>query len=414
VTELPLAEIAAAVTAHSWSPQNLVAVASAPPEPPTIGGLLYPGKRTLLSGETESLKTWAALVLAKAETDASHTVAWADLDAMGAAELLSRLRALGVSDDVIAEQFLYFEPSERLVGDLLTDVLDEIREHRVRLFVIDAFNPMLSLHGLDPNNTSDVETFWRETATPITETGAAPVLIDHVVKNSESRGKYAIGSERKASGAIVHIGFKIVQPFSRGGTGKTVLTTHKDRPGFLPRPSIGTLTLDSDSDRITYRLEADRAHVGGSFRPTRLMEKISDYIASRDEPPSKNDVEKSVSGNNDGKRTAVNALITEGYVMQIDGPRGSKLLVSISPYSESDDDVARVPTSPNDLAQTPPPTLVSSPSATSPPRPSPKRGEDENEHDLAQPSSPALTDNERAFLDECESLVAEGRARWCE
>ena len=30
------------------------------------------GKRTLLSGETESLKTWLALILAKAETDAGY------------------------------------------------------------------------------------------------------------------------------------------------------------------------------------------------------------------------------------------------------------------------------------------------------------------------------------------------------
>ena len=43
--------------AHSRQPIDLVAAAADPPEPPTIGGLLYPGKRTLLSGETESLKT---------------------------------------------------------------------------------------------------------------------------------------------------------------------------------------------------------------------------------------------------------------------------------------------------------------------------------------------------------------------
>jgi hypothetical protein len=41
---------------HSWRPIDLVAAASNPPEPPTIGGLLYPGKRTLLSGETETSK----------------------------------------------------------------------------------------------------------------------------------------------------------------------------------------------------------------------------------------------------------------------------------------------------------------------------------------------------------------------
>lgn len=76
---------------HSWQPSSLIARAAEPPEPPTIGGLLYPAKRTLLSGETESLKTWLALILAKAEMDAGYPVGWADLDAMGAAVLGGRL-----------------------------------------------------------------------------------------------------------------------------------------------------------------------------------------------------------------------------------------------------------------------------------------------------------------------------------
>ena len=116
--------------------------------------------------------------------DAGYSVAWADLDAMGAAELLSRLRALGVDDDVIDQRFLYYEPAERLVDDVLEDVTADISERAIRLFVVDAFNPMLSLHGLDPNSTPDIETFWREVADPICRAGAAPTLLDHVAKNA--------------------------------------------------------------------------------------------------------------------------------------------------------------------------------------------------------------------------------------
>src|SRR5262245_50819406 len=111
---------------HTWTSSSLIDRAAQPPEPPTIGGLLYPGRRTLLSGETESLKTWFALVLAKAEMDAGYAVAWADLDAMGAGEVLARLRALGVNDATIHEHFLFFEPAERLVDDRLEDVAQEL------------------------------------------------------------------------------------------------------------------------------------------------------------------------------------------------------------------------------------------------------------------------------------------------
>ncbi len=92
---------------HSWIPHSLVDLAQAPPAPPVIGGLLYPGKRTLLSGETESLKTWLALILAKAEMEIQIPVAWVDLDDMGAGAILQRLRALQVTDQTIHDFFFY-------------------------------------------------------------------------------------------------------------------------------------------------------------------------------------------------------------------------------------------------------------------------------------------------------------------
>ncbi len=373
---------------HSWQPSSLIARASDPPEPPTIGGLLYPGKRTLLSGETESLKTWLALVLAKAEMDAGFAVGWADLDAMGAGELLARLRALGVADELIDTLFLYYEPDARLIDEPLNAVCETLAAHGVRMLVIDAFNPFLSLHGLDPASTSDVESFWREIATPITLTGAAPVLLDHVTKNVESRGKYAYGSERKASGAIVHIGFQLLEAFQRGGTGRSILRTHKDRPGFLPRPAIGRLVLRSDGHAVTYALEPDSNQIGDRFRPTVYMERISHALEGGSQARSKRWIEENVSGKNEHKRTALEVLVDEGYVSREDTTRGH-FFESVRPYREADDerDVVVDETSPQprpNLA----PSLRSGPSRDLAPSPLPIRGEDEDEADLAPNSSP--------------------------
>ena len=343
--------------AHGWEPQSLIAMAANPPEPPTIGGLLYPGKRVLLSGETESLKTWFAAIITKAELDAGFSVAWADLDAMGPGELLQRLRALGVRDDVIDKQFLYYQPSERLVDERLVEVCGEIADRRVRLFVIDAFNGMLNLHGLDPGSTSDIETFWREVATPITDAGAAPTLLDHVTKNPEGRGKYAYGSERKASGAIVHIGFRVVgDPLRRGGSGKAVLTTHKDRPGFLPRPVLGRLVLDSDGVNVTYVLEEDRSHVGDRFRPTMYMQRISVELERQDEARPKDWIEKNVTGKADPIRTAIDVLVEEGFVVREETSKGH-YFTSVRPYREDDD---RGDEEPGETSSLPRPYLVPS------------------------------------------------------
>jgi hypothetical protein len=324
--------------AGTWAPRSLIELASNPPEPPTIGGLLYPGKRTLLSGETESLKTWLALILAKAEMDAGFPVAWVDVDAMGSGELLARLRALGVPDYVVDRLFAYYEPAEQLIGDVLAEVRAHIVERGIRLFVIDAFNPMLSLHGLDPSSTPDVETFWREVATPLTTAGAAPTMLDHVVKNPDSRGKYSYGSERKASGAIVHVGFKLLEPFARSTTGRALLTTHKDRPGYLPRPAIGRLVLASDGEQVAYTLEADRSRSGDAFRPTHVIEKISTFLETQDEPVTRREIERQVDGKAEAKRIAIDVLVNEGFARQMDGPNRSKLVEHVRPYRETDDD----------------------------------------------------------------------------
>jgi hypothetical protein len=197
---------------HTWQPANLIQLAANPPEPPTIGGLLYPGKRTVLSGETESMKTWLALILCKAELDIGLPVCWVDLDAMGPGAMLERLQLLGVTDEQIGD-FLYYEPSGQLTATPKTDLTATIAARGIRLCVIDAFNPILGLHGLDPNSVPTSRQFWTHIADPICRAGAAPVLLDHVVKNADNRGKYSAGSERKASGAIVHLGFKLARDF---------------------------------------------------------------------------------------------------------------------------------------------------------------------------------------------------------
>jgi hypothetical protein len=290
---------------HSWRPLNLVQLAANPPEPPTIGGLLYPGKRTVLSGETESMKTWFALILTKAELDAGKPVCWVDLDAMGAGAMLQRLELLGVTHTQIHDSFHYIEPTEMLDPHKISELQTLIHNQGVRMFVIDAFNPILNLHGLDPNSNTDIETFWRTIAAPIAQAGAAPVLLDHVVKNADNRGKYSTGSERKASGVDgVHLGFKLLEPLRKGGTGRTLLSVHKDRPGYLPRPALGRLILDATGDHITYQIEPDQSHSeDGRFRPTVLMEKVSTYLELSGTSATGSEIEKSVTGNAKALRT---------------------------------------------------------------------------------------------------------------
>ena len=51
----------------SWCPIDLVAHAAEPPRPPDVIGLFYVGLNHLVSGESESAKSWLALAAAVAE-----------------------------------------------------------------------------------------------------------------------------------------------------------------------------------------------------------------------------------------------------------------------------------------------------------------------------------------------------------
>lgn len=53
----PLSGLERELARLAWTPVDLVATVATPNEPPSIRGLLYAGMRTVLSGETESLKT---------------------------------------------------------------------------------------------------------------------------------------------------------------------------------------------------------------------------------------------------------------------------------------------------------------------------------------------------------------------
>lgn len=333
----PARNVADGAADHSWRPLNLIQLAANPPEPPTIGGLLYPAKRTVLSGETESMKTWFALILCKAELDIGRPVCWIDLDAMGPGAMLQRLQKLGVNHTTIADGFHYIEPNEQLDPAKQTDLTTLVENEGIRLCIIDAFNPILNLHQLDPNNVSDVETFWRTIADPIAQAGAAPVLLDHVVKNPDNRGKYATGSERKASGAIVHLGFKLLEPLRQGGIGRSLLSVHKDRPGYLPRPALGRLILDDTADALSYRIEPDKSHdQEGGFRPTALMEKISRQLERETQPLSTKQIEDIKLGKTEYVRKALNELTEDGYLTRKNGPRGALLYTTTRPYREAD------------------------------------------------------------------------------
>lgn len=336
--------------AHTWAPLPLTLLGAAPPEPPTMGGLVYPGRVHVWSGEPESMKSLAALAIAADEVRAGRSVLWLDHE-NGPRETLARLHALGLTDEEVGRGFLYLAPVEALTPASTGYLAAVVEEHRPVLVVVDSYTASLALHGCDDNRGVEIERHAREVLRPLRATEAAVVLLDHVTKNPANRGRYSIASERKVGGADVHLSFEVASAFGRGRRGVVHVLTQKDRPAWLNRPRAAALefTSDAETGAIDFRVVAPSdQHDVGSFRPTVVMERVSRFVEQQAEPVSRNVIEKAGLGKAATVRHAVGFLLMDGFLRETEGRRNSRPVESVRPYREGD----LVPTSSLDEAPT--------------------------------------------------------------
>ena len=320
----------------NWQPLNLNADEFAKPaEPPALLGLVYAGKRHTLSGPPETLKTLVALCFAIEAMRAGQVAAFIDFES-GPAETRRLLEDLGATRDEIGA-LLYYEPE----GPPDPSDILELLEAGTKLVVIDAAAGAYTVSGLDDNKRDDAERFARAWIQPLWQAGVTTLLIDHVTKNAESRGRFTIGSERKLGTQDVHLQLESIHTLSRGTRGLLKVRTHKDRPGFLRRPYAAEIDLASDPEThaITWAIRepATSTATGDHWQPTYLMQKVSEYLAEQQFGASRNEIQKAVRGkSNDAKRQAIDELIADGYATETPGARGAKIIQHVRPYTSPD------------------------------------------------------------------------------
>ena len=316
---------------HSWLPVPLVG--TPPVEPPSICGLLYPGKRHLLSGESDAGKSMVLHYWQAEEIRAGHCVLHLDFE-QGQAETLQRLLALGLTEHEIEQSFIYVSPDEP-VGDLLPDLLAVIEDRRPTIVSFDSFGNLAELHGLSDNDRQDVGRIYRTIIEPTIQYGAAAVALDHLAK-APGPAKYAIGSERKIGIPDVHLRVACAVPLARGRKGVVNIVGMRDRSGYLRKGKLAEITLHSDdSGRIRTEIvfvEDDEA--GKVWRPTDLMERVSRHLESLvPAGASQNAIERDVIGNAKHKRQTLNLLVADGYVTEArDGQ--ARVFTSVKPFRE--------------------------------------------------------------------------------
>lgn len=320
------------------------------PPQPTVGhrddgvGLFYPGRMHAVVGESESGKTWFALLAAASELRAGNAVVFIDFedDALG---VVRRLLALGANARDISDRFAYIRPEEPLGVRLnRQDLAQAIFDLRPTFVPIDGVTEGMSMHGLELKDNTDVATFGRMLMRPIAEQGAAVATLDHVVKDKEGRGRYAIGGAHKLNGlngAMYMIENR--SPFGLGVDGRSTVRIAKDRPGQLRRHALphssglhwfADLVLKSHDETFTEGCLYPPVEHTGPFRPTTLMVKVSEALARAPQPLSVREVQDRVTGNSSTIRAALAALVDEGYVTVEGGARNARLHRLVKPFTE--------------------------------------------------------------------------------
>jgi hypothetical protein len=317
------------MTAMSWEPVPLVGVDHAGSPAPELSGIGYLDTLTVVYAEPDGLKSWEEAVVCLEAIRGGRNVIWVDFE-MNAPIMLDRLRSLGATDEEIA-RFAYVRPSDPLTDEATRARVEALVEQLdPAAVVIDAMAGVLALHGLSAKSDDDIERLYSLILRPFRRPSTALRIIDHVVKDRESRGRWPTGSQRKLGGADVGLTLELIKPFSRGGTGKARIRVTKDRLGGMPRPYAAELTLTSDADtgRITWALEpvgetTDPEH---DWRPTVLMDRVLEFLSRHDGPATRTQIKTGTGGKSEYVGQAIDFLLLDERIIETPGARNAKLI----------------------------------------------------------------------------------------
>jgi hypothetical protein len=182
------------------------------------------------------------------------------------------------------------------------------------------------------------------------------ILVDHVTKDTESRGRFAIGPQGKMA-AVTGAAYT-VEPDKDGapvggGVGAIMLRVGKDRPKEVrrycgPRRArdrtqlAARVVFDDTGDRTVMTVEAPEIELfAGSDAidgvapsidvPFGVMQAVSEFLADRPDGMTKKEIETAITGRAERVRLAITELDRLGYV-RIEQIGTAKIVTLLVPY----------------------------------------------------------------------------------
>ena len=201
--------------------------------------LVYPGRLHSIYGEPGHGKTWVSLHLVRERLEAGEVVAYLDYDEDdGGKSMALRLLSLGVRPELVRDGLRYLNPQG--LGrnqDAWLKLKRQIKEWKPSLVIVDTMAPALVELGLNEKDNAEVGAWYAHARWLLRGLNpqAALVIIDHVVKSGEGRGRWARGAGDKLGRLHAAYAVESTVPFSRTMPGHIRLIIAKDRGGEVGR-----------------------------------------------------------------------------------------------------------------------------------------------------------------------------------
>jgi hypothetical protein len=296
--------------------------------------LLYSGKVHSIAGEPGGGKTWVALT-AIAEVlrngDQAVLIDYEDTPATAT----TRLKQLGVTNQQLL-RFHYINPPEaiqdrngRMEASTIA-TLNWLADNKPALIVIDSVGESIATEGQDQNSDGEVATWNQLIPRRLAGYGSTILLLDHVTKNKETRGQFAVGSHRKLAAIDgAHYMLEVRTSPSKTADGVLRLVCGKDRHGtFQKNHAVCDVhVVNQPGNRVAVTFVPYQA---AEFKPTRYMELVSKHLELYGDS-SKTEVERDVEGKAEYIRQAVAVLVEDGCV-EVYKERNAHMIRLLIPY----------------------------------------------------------------------------------
>ena len=222
-------------------------------------GLIYTGRVHSIYGESESGKSWVAQIASAEMLKDDKKVIYIDFES-DAIDIVNRLKSLGVSRANLLQYFTYIRPDgPREADDPYWQAI--LEPGSAELVIIDGVTESLTMWGGETKD-NDAITRWMRIfpRTVATASGAAVVLIDHITKNAETRGRFAIGGQAKL--ATIDGAAYLVEPLEAlapGRVGSLTMRVTKDRPGFIRKIAGMWRKSDRTQEAAIFTIDSTKA-----------------------------------------------------------------------------------------------------------------------------------------------------------